>query len=164
MRCSFASCPARLGALGRNDRVDIKHERERRSAATHRDSVGSIHRRTVDAVGKRLIARGRVDKAVAHNDLARGERRLNALVHKLGAGRGVKQKLAGIAHLSMRGVEQKGADLLGDGHAAWLAQGKHVVTRLLERRDDECRLRGFTASVDTLHGDERGRGRGKRSC
>ena len=90
-------------------------------APVDRETVGEPNGFTVDAGGKRLVAGGGVVKTVADDHRARGERGFDDLMHELGTGRLVEQKLAGIAHLGVGGIEQEGANRLGDGGAARLA-------------------------------------------
>lgn len=55
-------------------------------------------------------------------------------MHELRAGSLVQQQLAHITHFAVGGVEQDGANLLGNGNATWLAQTQHVITGRIKER------------------------------
>ena len=136
------------------DRVDVELEQEGPvgKQAAHRGEVEVEHAVQPELAADSLVGDRRVDVAVADDHRATLERRADHLVHVLGAGGRVHERLGPRADVIA--VQDEIPELLAELRAAGLARGDDVERVGLEPRTQELRLGRLPGAVEAFEGEE----------
>jgi UDP-glucose 4-epimerase len=142
----------RRAALERDLGVDEDEERAVGQEPTRRDEVQPEHALDAQLTRDALVGEGRVDVAVADDDLPGLEGGRDHALDELRARCGEERRLRPGAHLEA--VEQEPAYLFTERCAARLAGRDDIAPLCAERVREQVRLRGFSGPVQPFEGEE----------
>ena len=113
-----------------------------------------LDERLVEAAAGTLIGPGGIGEAVAQHHAAARKGGLYHLLHQLGAGRLVQQKLRFRRHLVVVGAQQHLAHLLAYARAPRLARAEHLAPMAPQRIGQKADVGGLAGALAALEGYE----------